>query len=101
MTLISPNLYQALIVATRVNEECKAEGPTTLALELADKHRPLLDSITDEEIIRLGALVQALERGKLFKAAATQDAQQTAPGPSQPLDSLHPLEPTPEPTEAP
>lgn len=83
--LISANLYQALKVAQVVNEECRPEGPTTLALELVNKHRALLDSVTDEEIIRLSALVQALERGKLFKAAATQEA---AGGPDDYLRSV-------------
>jgi hypothetical protein len=99
MTIISIGLYKALMMAAIVSEECKPEGPTTLALELADKHRPLLDSITDEEIIKLGALVQALERGKLFKAA--QEAQQAAPGPSQPLDTPPAVEATPRATKAP
>jgi hypothetical protein len=93
--LISQNLYRALQVAKQVYEETQAEGPTTLAIQLAENHKFLLDSVTDQEIIALSALIQGVERGKLFKAASAQIVASGQGGDGQPLGSPLGIQPFP------
>lgn len=99
--LISRNLYQALIVAEMVYELEKCEGPTTLAIVLTDKHQAVLQSISDEEIMRLSTYLMGLERARLFTAysrlrKAAQDAAGVAGEAGSRLDTPSELDPTPE-----
>lgn len=74
--IISEQLWGAMKIADMVRERINSEGPTTLALELVSSHPDLLRSIDDAELIRVTALLQSLERGKLFLIAASQVAEE-------------------------